>query len=266
MRLAEQIGLALGSLQDVEVDEGLKKASEHGYLAVEISGDESFSDLGLRGLWPWERRIWNHIKPLLKPFHFKAYHSPYANLNFLTLNPVIRDAALEQIKASIDIAEEMGLSPVIVHPGIPREDMDTRVLDFLITTFLGELAAYAEEKKVKVAIETCEYFSDLSVLKEYIAKIDSPYLGICLDLEETMVEFNELDNDSLCEFIRSISGKLFHVRLHGMDTKWANGRLNYEEVCKTLIRENYNGAVIFHILTEEIDNINKTRDVIYKVG
>ncbi len=264
MRVVEHVGLALGCLADVEITEGLKMASEHGYSAVEIFGDESFADLGLRGVWPWEEEIWDQIQPLLKPFRFKSYHAPYANLNFLTLNPVIRVAVFEQIRASIDIAHEMGLSPVIIHPGKPRKDLNERVTDLLMTTFLKKVAEYAEKKDVKVAVESSEYFENLEILQNYIKKIDSPYLGVCLDLDEKLVEKNALNNNLVDKFIREESAKLFHVRLHGMGS--TSGRINYENICKTLAEENYQGAVVFEIVTDKIDNINKTCNVIYKVG
>lgn len=265
MRLGEQIGLALGCLADVEVDEGLKVALEHNYSAIEILGDESFSDLGMRGLWPWEERVWNLIKPMLEPFRFKGYHAPYDNLNFMTLNPIIRDAAIEQIKASIDIAAEMGLSPVIVHPGRVRADMDERLFDLLITTFLKEVAAYAEEKQVKVAVETCEVFADLSIAEKYIAQVESPYLGICLDFNQEMAEKNDLIN-GLESFISNHSDRLFHCRFHGMESEATNLGLEYKQIMKSLIDHKYQGAVIFQIVNDAIDNLNETRDVIYKVG
>lgn len=262
MRLVEQIGLALGCLADVEIDEGLKLATEHGYTAVEICGDESFADQGLRGVWPWEELIWNHVKPMLGSFHFKAYHAPFDGLNFLTLNPLVRSNTLDQIKSAIDIAAEMGLSPVIVHPGQPRKDMDEFVLDLLVSTFLQEVATYAEEKQVRVAIESCDYFADLSTLRHYIAKVESPYLGICLDVNAEVVEANgaEAIKDFVCEF----SSRLFHCRLHGMVPGQAE--VNYERIVSTLIEEDYQGAVIFQLVTDEIENINENRDVIYKVG
>lgn len=266
VRLGEQIGLALGCLADVEIDEALQMASKHGYQAVEIAGDEAYADLGFRGLWPWEERIWNFVQPMLEPFQFKAYHAPFDGLNFLTLNPVSRTNTMDQIRAAIDTAAEMGLSPVIVHPGQAREDMDERVVDLLMSTFLQELAAYAEEKEVKVALETCEFFENLNNLQHYMAKVDSPYLGICLDLNPAMVEANGLDSDSLNDFICSVSSKMFHCRLHGMVSEQAQGRLNYEEAVKTLVERDYQGAVIFQIVTDAIDNINETRNVIYKVG
>lgn len=265
MRLEEQIGLALGCLADVEVDEGLKVALEHNYSAIEILGDESFSDLGMRGLWPWEERVWNLIKPMLEPFHFKGYHAPYDNLNFLTLNPIIRNAAFAQIKASIDVAAEMGLSPVIIHPGKARENMDERLLDLLITTFLKEVAAYAEEKQVKVAVETCEIFANLSTVEKYIAQVESDYLGICLDFNQEMAEMNDLIN-SLDRFISKHSEQLFHCRFHGMESEATNLGLEYKQIMKSLINQGYQGAVIFQIVNEAIDNLSETRDVIYKVG
>lgn len=257
MRLGEQIGLALGCLADVEIDEGLKLANEHGYQAVEICGDESFADLGLRGLWPWEVQIWNHIKPMLKPFHFKVYHAPFEGLNFLSLNPLIRSNSLDQIKAAIDIAAEMGLSPVIIHPGKPRADMDACVVDLLVTTFLQEVASYAEEMQVKVAVESCEYFADLKVMQHYIAKIDSPYLGICLDVSPEVTELNS--TDLIKEFISEFSGRLFHSRIH------AKGQASENEwVGTALVEEDYHGAVIFQLVTDEIENINATRKVIHE--
>lgn len=262
MRLVEQIGLALGCLADVEIDEGLKLATEHGYKAVEICGDESFADQGLRGVWPWEEQIWSHVKPMLEPFHFKAYHAPFDGLNFLTLNPLVRSNSLEQIKTAIDIAADMGLSPVIVHPGQPRKDMDEFVLDLLVSTFLQEVATYAEEKQVRVAIESCEYFANLSTMRHYIANIDSPYLGICLDVNHEVAELNSAE--VIEDFVSEFSNRLFHCRLHGMVPGQAE--VNCEQIARALIEEDYQGAVIFQLVTDEIENINETRDVIYKVG
>lgn len=265
MRLGEQVGLALGCLVDVEVNEGLKLASEHGYKAVEISGDESFSDQGIHGLWPWEERIWSFVQPMLEPFRFKAYHAPFEGLNFLTLNPVNRDNTLDQIKAAIDTAEEMGLSPVIVHPGHARADMDEHVLDLLMTTYLQELAAYAEEKEVKVAVKSCDVFANLATLKHFMAKVESPYLGICLDLSPEMVEANGLNDETLKEFICSVADRVFHCRLHGMVSE-QKGRVSYELAVQALVEVGYEGAVIFEFAAADAMHQMKTQNVIYKVG
>lgn len=266
MRLAEKIGWDLGCLVDVSVDEGLKVAKERQYPAVEILGDESLSDWGLHGLWPWEERVWHVIKPMLGSFRFKSYHSPYVDLNYLTLNPIVRETTLEQIKRAIETAKEMELSPVIVHPGLPKKNMDERVVDLLMTTFLQELADYAEERQVKVAIESCEYLTNLSRLQHYITKINSPYLGICLDISEELTALNQLDSNRLDGFITENSSKIFHVRLHGIVAQQPNSQINYEKIVQRLLECTYTEAIVFTSETVTIDNIQKSLDVIYKVG
>lgn len=266
MRLVEKIGFDLGCLVDVSIDSALKTAIEHNYSAVEILGDESRSDLGFCGIWPWEDRIWDQIEPLLDSLQFKAYHAPYFSLNFLTLNPVLRNSALEQIKRSIDVAKEMGLDPVIIHPGQPRKDMDQRVVNLLLITYLEEVARYAEECQVKVAIESCEYFSDLFIFEHYLDKVTSQYLGICLDLNQEMVVLNQLDNKLLKNFIHRVSKKLFHVRFHGIDSEQIYGKLSYAEICKYLICANYEGTLIFRDVADIQVNNNQTNGLSYKVG
>lgn len=266
LRLMEKIGWDLGCLVDVSVDEALRVAKERQYPAVEILGDESLSDLGLHGLWPWEERVWSVLKPMLDSFRFKSYHSPYADLNFLTLNPIVRETTLEQIKRAIETAKEMDLSPVIVHPGLPRKNMDERLVDLLMTTFLQELADYAAEKQVKVAIESAEYLTNLSRLQHYIKKINSPYLGISLDISEELAAINQLDNDSLSDFIANTIDKIYHVRLHGIVAQQSNGQINYERIVQTLLEYTYDGAIVFTSEMVTLDNIQKSLDVIYKVG
>ena len=262
MRLAEQVGFAVGSLRDVEVEDGLERALEKNYSSVEICGDESLSDQGFRGLWPWESKMWDYIEPMLGEFNLTAYHAPYQGLNPLTMNPVIRDAAIKQIKAAIDIASEMDLSPVIVHPGLPRENMNERVERFLIEKFLTEIASYAEEKRVQVAVETCEIFENISILEEYIAKIDSAYIGICLDLRDDMIKLNDLDNQKIADFINKADDRLFHVRLHNINTEL----ISHEKTVETLAKADYPGAVIFNIYENDFEQMDKTRQGFYKVG
>ncbi len=264
MGVGEKIGWYLGCLVDVEVQEGLRIAMERKYPAVEILGDESLSDMGLRGLWPWEEQLWNVVKPMLASFRFKAYHAPFAGLNFLTLNPVLRETTLEQIKCAINTASEMDLSPVIIHPGVAREGMDERVVSLLLFTLLTEVADYAAERQVKVAVECCEHFANISMLQHSIAQIDSPYLGVCLDINEEMAKLNGMDTESLSNFIREIGDKIFHVRFHGMTLEQSNS-LNYENIAQTLLEVDYPGAFIFRD-EKTSESSEQLADNIYKVG
>ena len=46
-----------------------------------------------------------------------SIHSPIININIASLSTAIRKASIEEIKKSIDTANEIGAETVVVHPG-----------------------------------------------------------------------------------------------------------------------------------------------------
>lgn len=115
-------------------------------------------------------------------------HSYFATNNIIDTDEENRKISVAQLKYAIDFAARNDLGPVTFHPGrlSSPEDDPKEKWELLLET-VGEVALYAKEKKVRLAVENMEMrpnelvftIDDLNRFAPYGK--DNPYFGVTID-------------------------------------------------------------------------------------
>jgi sugar phosphate isomerase/epimerase len=139
------------------------------------------------------------------------------------LEPKTRQMAIDQIKAMVDMATEMGLAKVALLSGKdPGEARRAQATEALLDS-LRQICGYAESRGVFIILETFDRTVDKRALigpaKEAAAvakaiRADFPNFGLMLDLSHLPQQF-----ETAAEALPAIKNYLVHVHLGNCVTK-----------------------------------------------
>jgi D-psicose/D-tagatose/L-ribulose 3-epimerase len=182
--------------------------------------------------------------------------------NISSLDPVERQAAKDYLIWMIDAAEKLG-SDVVNGPmysavGKDRlEDPADRETEWqLAVDGLKEMAAYAEEKGVKLAFEPLNRFeTDLVNVVDQglklISDVGAPNLGFHLDTFHMHLE----EKDSAAA-IRKAGDRIFHFHACENDRGVpGTGQVKWKEIFEALVEVGYDGNVVIESFTPEVKSI-----------
>ncbi len=182
--------------------------------------------------------------------------------NISSLDPVERQAAKDYLIWMIDAAEKLG-SDVVNGPmysavGKDRlEDPTDRETEWqLAIDGLKEMAAYAEEKGVKLAFEPLNRFeTDLVNVVDQglklINDVGAPNFGFHLDTFHMHLE----EKDSAAA-IRKAGDRIFHFHACENDRGVpGTGQVKWKEVFEALIDVGYDGNVVIESFTPRVKSI-----------
>jgi sugar phosphate isomerase/epimerase len=165
------------------------------------------------------REQWMDIRQTLSRAQIRPLlHASYIELNLSSPNPLLREAALKQIRECLEIALYLDSPYMVVHPGnlnrnYPKSLMD-QVRTSLIQT-LGELAAEAEKRGLAIGLENGWNGENHPIIGSsedhlgIVEQVGSPALGILLDLGHA----NTFDEE-LCLYMERVRGSLVGMHLH----------------------------------------------------
>jgi len=182
--------------------------------------------------------------------------------NISSLDPIERQAAKDYLTWMIDAAQKLG-SDVVNGPmysavGKDRlEDPIDREKEWQFAVDgLKEMAAYADEKGVKLAFEPLNRFeTDLvNIVDQGLKLIDdvgAPNLGFHLDTFHMHLE----EKDSAAA-IRKAGDRIFHFHACENDRGVpGTGQVNWKEVFEALVDVGYDGNVVIESFTPEVKSI-----------
>jgi D-psicose/D-tagatose/L-ribulose 3-epimerase len=190
-------------------------------------------------------------------------------------SPEVQKEALEYLKARVDITAalrgEIMMGPLIVPYGYFNNSIwSDELQDKLVGRYanaepiLQKLGQYAEQKKVKVAIEPITHWetpapNKLSQLIEFLKKVESKQVGVVIDSAHEI-----LDGDGPEIFEEQVSwlageGRLHYVQVSPPDrgavhTSW----IPWESLFKPIL-EVYNGPMAIEIFNAIPDFLNSLR-------
>jgi len=151
-----------------------------------------FKDLGYEGVEIWYEQLIGAPKRSLayiRNSDLSVYlHAATRDLNLTSINPNIRKTSLDEVRRSIDLANDLGATTVVVHPGRKSSSKDEPLAywDRQIEV-LESLVQYAKQGKAKLAIENMEARAcELVVYPKDVLKLMEAFpqeeLGLCLDI------------------------------------------------------------------------------------
>ena len=182
-------------------------------------------------------------------------HAPYGVNNIASTDRELRETSVGNVKYSIDLAAKYGLGVVAFHPGrLSEETEDPEKVWQIMLDAVAEIARYAEEKKVFVAIENMERRPyELVYTVEDLNRFapiaeNNPYFGVTVDFAHYAshgIGLPDLNALKLPLFdvhlSRIVDGKM-HAPLSG-----GEGVPDVDAVCSLLADYGYTGTVVMEV-------------------
>ena len=170
-------------------------------------------------------------------------------------NPAMREKAKDMIKKQLDTAKILGADTVLVLPGVvnvefsyPEKKVAYDVVYERALEGLNELKPYAESLQVNIGLENVwnKFLLSPMEMRDFIDKLDSPYVGSYLDIGNTLYcGYPEDWVRILGNRIKKIHFKDYRMQaggLHGFVDLLA-GDVDYPEVVKALKEVGYDDWV-----------------------
>ena len=237
--------ISISTLRGFSVKESVKFALDCGFDGLEIQVDYLCDD---------KKAQEEEIKCAINNRLDVSLHAPCGDINISALNKGIRNESIAQIKRAIDLACKFNLRVVTFHPGrlsSARENLSDKWSVMLDS--VSEIAEYAKNKKVYIAIENMELrkkelvftIDDLNRFEE-IAR-NNEFFGVTLDFSHFAT------NKIFPENLTGLKLPVYNVHLsQSIDLNphyplYENGDVDIGEVLKILQKYNYNSTVVMEL-------------------
>jgi sugar phosphate isomerase/epimerase len=197
---------------------------------------------------------------IVESFNLKySVHSPFMDVNIAALQEKSRINSIEQIKESIDLANEINAEAVVVHPGLASFLANKYYLDTVYeyaNESIKELGDYGKDLGVMTTIENMPTFDgmiykDMNDLHELLVSLD---MYMTLDIGHA--------NHAGYAPDEMIFDSIKHVHMHdnfGDDDAhlaFGEGSIDLKGIVNRLEEKNYNGIYIIEV--NDNDSIKKS--------
>ncbi len=200
-------------------------------------------------------------------------HGRFWDLNPVSLYPEMRKLSYNQTIESIDACKELGGDITTIHPGRSwfrgNEELFKKCKKWF-QEYLTDTSKYAEEKGIKLALETGSHSADYpGNPKELLQSVKNhENIGITIDIGHLYLSAQNRDVNAekwIGKVIEMLETELINVHVH--DNNGHNddhlppgrGEIDFEPIVKALT-ENYDGPLILEIwdLTDPLEVVKKS--------
>ena len=207
-----------------------------------------------------------------------AVHAPILDIHLGSLNRRVREAAIAEVKDSIDLAKELGASIVVVHGGVGILTMPPGEWSKQVYSPSREERAMVEQQEMNLvqALKECADYAPSMILavenlvfphemyrspeemEELMYKVNRPNVGMTLDVGHAAASGYKAS-----EYLHLLSDRIFHVHMHDNHgvidehLPLGEGILDYVGIIQTLINLDYPGAVTFEFSLENPDEFRQ---------
>lgn len=172
-------------------------------------------------------------------------------------DPAVRQQARDLTQRGLDMAVWLGTDTLVVMPGVVgtwnSPIPQTSYTNALLRSFdaLSFLADEAEDRGVRIAVENAwnRFLLSPVEMREFIDKVNSPWVGSCLDIGSAMVFGYPQD------WIRTLAGRIIRVHARdydlarpgpsGLDCRLLEGSVDWPAVVAALREVRYEGPFIY---------------------
>lgn len=254
-----KIGLSDCCMPDVPMSEKFRLYAENGIEYMEISRgmNQQFLDLDFDEI----KRLMSEY-PEVKVWSVHLPFGPFNKINIASLDEELVKYSVEYFKKRLDSVASIGVKIAVIHPsGEPNSPEDREALLEIASNCLAELAEYAKQYGITVAVEdiprTC-----LGNCSDEIKKLISkhPDLRVCFDTNHITIQDN-------AEFVREIGDKIITVHVSDYDfvdeRHWIpfEGKNNWVKIVTALEEVGYAGPWMYEIGLKAPKTISRTRDL-----
>ena len=250
-RMGLELGVTTyGYLYRRTLEGALRAIAAAGYTLVEISTTPPhIFTPGTEVLERWA------LRRLLQSLNLRCAAVNAAEQNLISPNPALREAAVKEYEATIELAADLEVDLVVVGPGrlnplipMPQEDAVA-----LLNRQLERLLPVARKLGARLALETFPFgfMRTGAEVRTVVDELDDDHLGIAYDCA------NSLPHEDPAEGVRAIAGRLLIAHLS--DT-WKNrfahtsvgrGEVNFKAYADALRAADFTGPSIYELVDGE---------------
>lgn len=256
-------GLSTTGMRGLPLERAIALAAGLNLPAVEFLASREAEDYGVPGIWPWETAHVPSLRPLLRSFQQVSLQAPFSNLEFFSLNPRVRQLAVDHVLETLDLAAKLGAKLVTVVFNRGRHQLDDGWKEQEAISLLREFGDYGHERGVRIAVENTEHFYPLQRLLQTIDRVGSADVGIALDIGHVFLS-REIPYyepfAGAADFIRAAGERIFSIHVHDYDGKVdhlpiGEGRIRWEPIIEAIGDVQFRGSIIFESVFTQPEDI-----------
>ena len=203
---------------------------------------------------------------ILESYNLKySIHTPFMDVNIATLQDKSRINSVNQIKDSIDLANEIDAEAVVVHPGLASFLAKKYFLDDVYKAAnesIADICGYSKDLGVLTTIENMPDFDamiyqNINELNDFLVSLD---MGMTLDIGHAH-HVGYTPDEMIFDSIK-------HVHIHdnfGDDDAHlalGEGNIDLKHIINSLENKNYDGIYIIEV--NDLDSIKKSYEYMKK--
>jgi sugar phosphate isomerase/epimerase len=242
-----------GQVLTIDLLESIRKA---GYQRIELFANRSHFDFHNRSLLRSIGRWFSDNELPAPSMHlpFIENAGPLEKIWISVIEPErrLREAAMDQIKRALELADQVALSYVVMHLGNPKEKFNLVAFDYAYSA-IAQIRAFAG---VEVMVENIpNEISTIERIEEFKKVAQLEEIGICYDTGHG--------------HLQDITGGFEHARTthvhdnHGEKDEhlWPfEGTLDWPRLIEKLVLAKYDGPFIFECRGEELSKGSEAKD------
>ncbi|WP_158056279.1 sugar phosphate isomerase/epimerase family protein [Halorussus halophilus] len=190
-------------------------------------------------------------------------HLPFADLEIGSPRELVREGSLDELRACIETAAEMGAEKAVLHASSHATPPEWHVEDIapLLLKSVRQLDAFAEERGVEICVENLP--GVLFTIHDMERVFAETSASMTLDTGHARVD--GVDAEGIAEFLDSHGERVSHV--HVNDSRQAadehvptgSGNLDFETALAPL-REGWKGTVSIEVYTFDFDYVALSKE------
>lgn len=194
-----------------------------------------------------------------------SYHLPSWEINICAINPYVRKASIDETKRLIDLAKELGIKKVAMHPGCYASMPDVYALlgqqvKNTAQNSILDIFEYCQGKKIELCIENLPFSEPFFQRPEEFELFIDKGIGMLVDTAHAVTSGIDPVN-----FIRKFGNKVSEVHLvdgfkgkEDMHYTLGVGEVDIPTFLDELVEIKYGGSVILELKSEKdvLDSLN----------
>ena len=203
---------------------------------------------------------------MLESYSLKyTIHAPFMDVNIASVQEKSRLNSIEQIKESINLANELNCEAVVVHPGLtsflPNKYFPEKVIN-AANNSIKELGEYSKDLGVLTTIENMPDFP--SMIYKNMEDLNDLLVSLDMSMTLDIGHANHVGYSPEAMIFDSIKHVHAHDNFGADDAHLAlgEGSIKLNTIISTLENNNYNGICIIEV--NDFDSIKKSYEYLKK--